>query len=65
MATWVRDYPILSIEDGLDEGDWSGWSLLTQRLGDQVQLVGDDLFVTNPKIFAQGIDQDVANAILI
>lgn len=65
MAIWARDYPILSIEDGLDEGDWSGWSLLTERLGGQVQLVGDDLFVTNPKIFAQGIEQHVANAILI
>ena len=65
MAIWARDYPILSIEDGLDEGDWSGWSLLTKRLGNQVQLVGDDLFVTNPKIFAQGIEQHVANAILI
>ena len=65
MAGWVKNYPILSIEDGLDEGDWAGWSALTQRLGDQVQLVGDDLFVTNPKIFAQGIEQHVANAILI
>jgi len=62
---WVDRYPIVSIEDGLDESDWSGWKALTERLGSRTQLVGDDLFVTNPKILAQGIAQGVANAILI
>jgi enolase len=62
---WVSRYPIVSIEDGLDESDWSGWKTLTQKLGARTQLVGDDLFVTNPKILSQGIDQGVANAILI
>jgi enolase len=62
---WVSRYPIVSIEDGLDESDWSGWKALTQKLGRRTQLVGDDLFVTNPKILQQGIDQGVANAILI
>jgi len=62
---WVERYPIVSIEDGLDESDWSGWKILTERLGSRTQLVGDDLFVTNPKILAQGIEQGVANAILI
>jgi hypothetical protein len=61
----VSRYPIVSIEDGLDESDWSGWKALTQKLGARTQLVGDDLFVTNPKILAQGIDQGVANAILV
>ncbi|MDQ3510865.1 MAG: phosphopyruvate hydratase [Pseudomonadota bacterium] len=65
LADWAAQYPIVTIEDGMDEGDWSGWKLLTQRLGKTVQLVGDDLFVTNPRIFQQGIDQQVANAILI
>ena len=65
LAGWAGQYPIVTIEDGMDEGDWAGWKLLTQRLGDKVQLVGDDLFVTNPRIFQQGIDQQVANAILI
>ena len=65
LAGWATQYPIVTIEDGMDEGDWDGWKLLTQRLGDRVQLVGDDLFVTNPKIFREGIDQGVANAILI
>ena len=65
LASWVEKYPIISIEDGLDEGDWDGWKLLTERLGDKVQLVGDDLFVTNPKIFKEGIDKDIANSILI
>jgi len=64
-AEWVDRYPILSIEDGLDEGDWDGWRTLTQRLGARTQLVGDDLFVTNPKILAEGIERGVANAILI
>jgi enolase len=62
---WVSRYPIVSIEDGLDESDWSGWQALTRKLGARTQLVGDDLFVTNPKILQQGIDQGVANAILI
>ena len=65
LANWAAQYPIVTIEDGMDEGDWAGWKLLTQRLGDKVQLVGDDLFVTNPRIFRQGIEQQVANAILI
>jgi enolase len=58
-------YPIVSIEDGMSEGDWDGWSLLTQRLGKRVQLVGDDLFVTNTKILREGIDKKIANSILI
>ncbi len=58
-------YPIRSIEDGMDENDWDGWAKLTQTIGDRVQLVGDDLFVTNPKILKRGIDQNIANAILI
>ncbi|WP_182405164.1 phosphopyruvate hydratase [Psychrobacter sp. GP33] len=61
----ARQYPIISIEDGLDESDWDGWAYLTQQLGDKVQLVGDDLFVTNPAILQQGIDKHIANAILI
>ncbi len=65
LANWVRQYPILSIEDGMDESDWDGWKQLTHRLGDKVQLVGDDLFVTNSKILQRGIDEGVANAILI
>jgi enolase len=64
-AEWVRQYPIVSIEDGLAEDDWEGWKLVTGELGKKVQLVGDDIFVTNPKIFARGISQAVANAILI
>ena len=59
------DYPIISIEDGLAEDDWSGWEKLTKRLGKNTQLVGDDLFVTNPKIFKKGIQKDIANSILI
>ena len=62
---WVKKYPVVSIEDGLAENDWSGWKKLTDRLGDKVQLVGDDLFVTNTTIFAKGIAQGVANSILI
>ena len=65
LAGWAVQYPIISIEDGMDEGDWSGWKLLTERLGNKLQLVGDDVFVTNPKIFREGIDRGVANAILI
>lgn len=65
LASLVSQYPIISIEDGLDESDWDGWAYLTQKLGDKVQLVGDDLFVTNPKILQEGIDKHIANAILI
>jgi enolase len=65
LAGWVDQYPIITIEDGLDEGDWDGWKLLTERLGDKVQLVGDDLFVTNTSIIRQGIDKGIANSILI
>ena len=65
LAGWSAQYPIITIEDGMAENDWDGWKLLTQRLSGKVQLVGDDLFVTNPKIFRDGIDQAVANAILI
>jgi enolase len=65
LATWCDRYPIISIEDGMAENDWDGWKLLTQRLGDQVQLVGDDLFVTNTRILQRGIDEGVANSILI
>jgi enolase len=64
-VSWVDKYPILSIEDGLDESDWEGWALLTKKLGDKVQLVGDDLFVTNTKILKRGIDENIANSILI
>jgi len=60
-----RQYPIVSVEDGLDENDWAGWKLLTETLGSRVQLVGDDLFVTNPEILKQGIDQGIANALLV
>lgn len=62
---WLGKYPIISIEDGLDESDWDGWKALTDRLGSKVQLVGDDLFVTNPSIFQEGIDKGIANSILI
>jgi enolase len=62
---WVRQYPIVSIEDGLAEGDWTGWAMLTRELGSRVQLVGDDIFVTNPAILRRGIDEHVANAILV
>jgi enolase len=62
---WVDRYPIVSIEDGMAESDWKGWAALTAELGDRVQLVGDDLFVTNPAILARGIDEGVANSILI
>jgi enolase len=65
LADWVDRYPIISIEDGLDESDWDGWKLHTERLGDKVQLVGDDLFVTNTTIFKEGIDRHIANSILI
>ena len=62
---WVTQYPICSLEDGLAEGDWDGWALLTERLGKKIQLVGDDLFVTNPSIFKEGISKHIANSILI
>jgi enolase len=65
LATWVDKYPIISIEDGMAEGDWEGWKLLTERLGKKVQIVGDDLFVTNTKILKEGIDKGIANSILI
>ncbi|MGQ9707103.1 MAG: phosphopyruvate hydratase [bacterium] len=62
---WVSEYPILSIEDGLSEDDWEGWRELTERLGDRIQIVGDDIFVTNPERFMRGINEGIANAILI
>ena len=65
MANWVDKYPIISIEDGMAENDWDGWKVLTDRLGKKVQIVGDDLFVTNTKIFKEGIDKGIANSILI
>jgi enolase len=65
FVDWVNKYPIISIEDGFDENDWDGWKLMTDKLGGRVQLVGDDLFVTNPKILKRGIEQNIANSILI
>ncbi len=65
LADWARRYPIVSIEDGMAENDWDGWKLLSDTLGKQVQLVGDDLFVTNPRIFREGIARGIGNAILI
>ncbi|MBT3439851.1 MAG: phosphopyruvate hydratase [Gammaproteobacteria bacterium] len=65
LASWVEKYPIISIEDGMDENDWEGWDMLTQKLSNSVQLVGDDLFVTNSKILAKGIKNNIANSILI
>jgi enolase len=65
LAAWVDKYPIISIEDGMAESDWDGWKVLTQRLGSRVQLVGDDLFVTNTKYIHQGIEQGIANSVLI
>lgn len=65
LADWCARFPIVTIEDGMAEDDWRGWKILTERLGSRVQLVGDDLFVTNPAILKQGIDQGIANAILI
>ena len=65
LSDWVAKYPIISIEDGMAENDWDGWKHLTERLGDKVQLVGDDLFVTNTKILREGIDKGIANSILI
>ncbi|WP_296755898.1 phosphopyruvate hydratase [Thiobacillus sp.] len=65
LAAWCDKYPVISIEDGMAEGDWDGWKTLTDKLGKRVQLVGDDLFVTNAKILKEGIDKDIANSILI
>ncbi len=65
LSAWVDQYPIISIEDGMDEGDWEGWAILSEQLGDRIQLVGDDLFVTNTGILARGIEQGIANSILI
>jgi enolase len=65
LLDWVNKYPILTIEDGLAEGDWDGWKRQTERLGDKIQIVGDDLFVTNTKILQEGIDKGIANSILI
>ena len=65
LASWVEQYPIISIEDGMDESDWEGWDILTKKLGDRIQLVGDDLFVTNTRIFSRGIENHIANSILI
>jgi enolase len=65
LSVWVDKYPIISIEDGLDENDWDGWKLQTEKLGGKIQLVGDDLFVTNPAILKEGIDKGIANSILI
>ena len=65
LSGWVDQYPIISIEDGLDEADWDGWAYLTEKLGKKIQLVGDDLFVTNTTIFAEGIEKNIANSILI
>jgi enolase len=64
-ADWASKYPIISIEDGLDENDWDGWKILTDKIGDRVQLVGDDLFVTNTKRLSMGIEKGIANSILI
>ena len=65
LATWVDKYPIISIEDAMAEGDWDGWKIITDRLANKVQIVGDDLFVTNTKILKEGIDKKIANSILI
>jgi enolase len=64
-ADWVRQYPIVSLEDGLAENDWAGWKVLTRELGNKIQLVGDDIFVTNTELFQKGIEEGVANSILI
>ncbi|HZX70211.1 MAG TPA: phosphopyruvate hydratase [Rhodanobacter sp.] len=65
LASWSKQYPIVSIEDGMAEGDWDGWKLLTDTIGDRIQVVGDDLFVTNPAIFREGIEKKIANSILV
>ncbi len=64
-ANWVRQYPIVSLEDGMSESDWDGWKLLTDTLGGKIQLVGDDIYVTNTEIFARGIAKGIANSILV
>jgi enolase len=65
LTGWTKQYPIVTIEDGMAEGDWDGWKLLTDAIGDRIQVVGDDLFVTNPAIFREGIEKKIANSILI
>src|SRR5207302_6165839 len=65
LECWVNDYPVFSIEDGMAEDDWQGWKLLTQKLGRRVQLIGDDLFVTNPERLRRGISEGVANSVLV
>ncbi len=65
LVDWVDQYPIVSIEDGMAEDDWDGWSMLTKRIGDRVQLVGDDLFVTDPETIRKGVERGVANSVLI
>ena len=65
LGEWVKKYPIISIEDGMAEDDWKGWKIITEKLGDKCQLVGDDLFVTNVKRLQKGIDNNVANSILV
>ncbi len=65
LSNWVDQYPIITIEDGMDESDWDGWAVLTEKLGAKIQLVGDDLFVTNTRIFTRGIENNIANSILI
>jgi enolase len=65
LAEWTAKYPIVSIEDGFAENDWDGWKIFTKNVGKKIQLVGDDIFVTNPEIFARGIQQGIGNAILI
>ena len=64
-SSWCKQYPIVSLEDGMSQQDWEGWKLLTDRLGSKVELVGDDLFCTNPEILRQGVEKGIANAILI
>jgi len=65
LDDWVKRYPIISIEDGLDESDWDGWKIMSERMNSRIQIVGDDLFVTNPKILAKGIEQNIANSVLV
>ena len=65
LVAWCKKYPIISIEDGMEEFDWEGWKYMTNEIGNSVQLVGDDLFVTNPKIIKEGIEKRVANSVLI
>jgi enolase len=65
IEAWVADFPVVSVEDGLDEEDWVGWRRLTERLGNKVQLVGDDLFTTNPQRLARGIDEGIGNGVLV